>query len=255
MRSNKFRSLCIHLRKYILTTHSFPAKYFAFPVMIFVLLMMHLFFSVAFAQEAPCFPDCNFKLCSGKVTLPAGKSDVPIAGPVCFVSDGKQLNMIAQTGEASVDGNTKISTYESRGLAQKFAPSFIKAYGNAIGHETPQQNQALFLNNLCITLPVVAYSTKKENDTVTNIQSKDPKDCIALKIAIAATTPTSTATPTVERPTPAPPTIDTFITGVNPTPTLLPPAPILPVESGSAISGSDIFSEERISAEGEGGRS
>ena len=147
-------------------------------VFVFITLVL-----LCLVSARPCYQGCSFKLCSGRDTIGSGAADTQITGPVCL-ADGTPVTMIAGTGEAKINGTMKISEYAPAGLKQRFSPMFFKAYNRSIGHETLQQNQGDYLDNMCISLPILTYCTVDANQTIINHVSSATTDCIALRVSL-----------------------------------------------------------------------
>jgi hypothetical protein len=90
----------------------------------------------------------------------------------CHKNASINVGVVGSTGQAfvTVNGSYKlISQYKPIGLRQNFSPSVWKSYAlkviykgktysfSGAGHEMPQQNQANYLHNMCITLPLTSY--------------------------------------------------------------------------------------------------
>lgn len=147
----------------------------------FTVIFAALFICVTIAR--PCYRGCSFKLCSGKTTIGSGSDDVALTDPICL-PDGTPVANIASTGEAKINGLTKISDYAPAGLQQRFTPTFFKSFGVAIGHERLQQNQGAYIDNMCVALPILAYCTVDANKTMVNHVTSATTDCIALKVSL-----------------------------------------------------------------------
>ncbi len=138
---------------------------------------------VCATMAKPCYRGCSFKLCTGKTTIGKGGDDVAITDPICL-ADGTPVMNVASTGEAKINGVTKISEYAPAGLKQRFSPTFFKAFGVAIGHEHLQQNQGDYIDNMCVAVPILAYCTVDANKTMVNHATSATSDCIALRVAL-----------------------------------------------------------------------
>lgn len=135
-------------------------------------------------------------------------ADKPFTQAICHKDGSMHVGIVGQTGEAyKVDYNNhgqgkavKISDWHPYGLHQKFSASFFKSYtlphqhhSSGIGHETPQQNQAKFLNGQCFTVPLKAYQVLKKDyhghwnveKNVHTDESDYMHDCVAFKTMVA----------------------------------------------------------------------
>lgn len=149
-------------------------------------------------SEASCYNKCRFRFCDYRSTFKVGvKNDLPFTGPIC-AKDGTRIGHVDSTGEAYITYKyrvTPISKWHPYGLKQKFSPSFFKSFGiykyygkyvdlSGIGHETPQQNQAHFLNRKCFIVPLTAYQVlDKRGNVVKNVHPRGYplRDCVAFK--------------------------------------------------------------------------
>lgn len=157
-------------------------------------LVLALFLSSVALSEA-CRSKCRFRFCDGSSSFKVGRNDVALTGPICLKS--RVRVGIVNTGEARIlhPRTLPISHWYPKGLKQRFSPSFFKAYNvrvyfhgrwvlrSGVGHEKPQQNQALFLNKKCWALPITAYQVLDNRGYV--IDNKHPRnplvDCIAFR--------------------------------------------------------------------------
>lgn len=123
-------------------------------------------------------------------------NDVAFTGAICSVG-GSRIGTISDSGEAYLlEDGTRISQYNPSGLQQKFSPDFFSTYTlklspnakyhpystSGVGHQTPQGNQAKFLNDRTWILPLkdVQILEKKNGYVLDNIQGGED-DCILFK--------------------------------------------------------------------------
>jgi hypothetical protein len=113
-----------------------------------------------------CGKTCRFTFCPAKADFhfPIGKPDIAVTPAICDATGQVVVGHVGATSEAYVAnsnaGAVPISSFSPSGLRQKFSPSFFKSFGltdgsglSGVGHETPQQNQASYLDKLCVILP------------------------------------------------------------------------------------------------------
>jgi len=174
-------------------------------------------------RQGPGCGNCNFFFCgeAGTPTYEIGEEfNVAFTGPIC--KEGMYVGHIDSTGEAWVSANgsplTPISMYEPEPnpirLLQPFSPSFFKSFtafngdfeASGVGHEHPQRNQALFLDGLCVVLPLGAYQEldPMTGNVIENYAPTSLDDCVSFYVTIDIETPA----PPGPAPTdgPAPPT-------------------------------------------------
>ncbi len=126
-----------------------------------------------------------------------GLPGLPFTDQICI--DGKKIGPGANSGEPEIGTlpSKPISTAALVGLSQPFSPSFVKTItkgeGSALTHETPQGNQANYLEELCVKVPIQSY-TVKVNGTVENVRTDNNQtDCIAVVLELPD--PIKVATP------------------------------------------------------------
>eukprot|EP00181_Compsopogon_caeruleus_P004781 CAMPEP_0184677494 /NCGR_PEP_ID=MMETSP0312-20130426/77_1 /TAXON_ID=31354 /ORGANISM="Compsopogon coeruleus, Strain SAG 36.94" /LENGTH=348 /DNA_ID=CAMNT_0027125401 /DNA_START=33 /DNA_END=1079 /DNA_ORIENTATION=+ len=130
-------------------------------------------------QSCPSSNYCRFRLTSGGIIVRKGN---------LFI-----VGVVGGSREASVRVGTsyvKISQWAPPGLTQRFSPSFFKTYStvvphmrSGVGYETPQQNQAAFLDMSCVRLPFAAYQILDTNgNVINNVNTIDPRDCVDFQV-------------------------------------------------------------------------
>lgn len=166
--------------------------------MISPLLIWATFFLIPVnSADAAAIKKCNYRFCKTlSNTFMVGKfNDVAFTGAICSV-DGSRVGTIGDSGEAYLLDGTLISEFSPKGLEQKFSPDFFSTYTlklspnanyhpystSGVGHETPQKNQARFLNDRTWILPLRAIEIldKKHGYVLDNIQGGED-DCILFK--------------------------------------------------------------------------
>lgn len=105
---------------------------------------------------------------------------------------GQTIGHIDATGESCLvtdAGAVPISKYSPLGLRRAFTPSFYKSFAanpvyrfeaSGIGHEAPQENQRIFLDDMCVIVPLRSYQILDDaGNVVDNIHPKDFDACVA----------------------------------------------------------------------------
>jgi hypothetical protein len=149
--------------------------------------------------EKICGNTCRFTFCppTPDYLFPISDTcaDKAVTPRICDALGLFVVGHVGSTGEAYVydttNGPQPISEYWPVGLKQKISPSFFKSYGiysdgmdySGIGHEKPQLNQAEYLNDVCIILPLTSYQILDESTGVV-IGNEHPMgsafvDCVA----------------------------------------------------------------------------
>eukprot|EP00181_Compsopogon_caeruleus_P000402 CAMPEP_0184678558 /NCGR_PEP_ID=MMETSP0312-20130426/1305_1 /TAXON_ID=31354 /ORGANISM="Compsopogon coeruleus, Strain SAG 36.94" /LENGTH=377 /DNA_ID=CAMNT_0027127377 /DNA_START=372 /DNA_END=1505 /DNA_ORIENTATION=- len=130
---------------------------------------------------SPCpTTNCRFALSSGGTIV--RKGGIFITG------------VVGGTREAKIRDSTSgtyipISQWSPPGLRQRFSPSFFKTFAtvkptmrSGVGYETPQQNQAEFLDYSCVILPFAAYQIlDAAGNVINNVNTNDPLDCVSFQ--------------------------------------------------------------------------
>uniref|UniRef100_A0A7S1XH88 VWFA domain-containing protein n=1 Tax=Compsopogon caeruleus TaxID=31354 RepID=A0A7S1XH88_9RHOD len=122
---------------------------------------------------------CRFRLTPQGIIVRKGKSFI--------------VGVVGGSREASVrvgGSFVKISQWTPQGLAQRFSPSFFKTFStvfpsmrSGVGYETPQRNQADFLDMSCVRLPFAAYQKlDSSGNVIDNVNTEDPRDCVDFQV-------------------------------------------------------------------------
>lgn len=150
------------------------------------------------AMRARCAQTCRFTLCRPSVVSLGLPFDKAQTSAICL--KGRRVGIV-NSGEALVrtadDTFTRISLVRPVGLKQAYAPHFFKTFNvrggsSGVGHETPQQNQAFFLNGRCVALPVQEYqvirTVGKKTVVVKNVhlsRKKPLRNCVSFRVRSA----------------------------------------------------------------------
>lgn len=135
------------------------------------------------AAANPCNPDCRFQFCANTFDWTVGLPDRPFTGKICL--NGVRIGPGVQTGEAWIGTlpAKRLSRAALPKLSQPFSPDFVRGItdksGSALAHQTPQGNQADYLNELCMRVPIMKYSIKV-GGMYENRKGGKHTDCIGL---------------------------------------------------------------------------
>lgn len=167
----------------------------SFTIFLAALFLLQTASAMRFTGYRRCAQSCRFTLCRRSVVSMGLPYDRAQTSAICL--RGRRVGIV-NSGEALVRTRksfVRISKVSPRGLKQSYTPHFFKTFAinkerfSGIGHETPQQNQAGFLNNRCIALPVQEYQVlgKMGNRTVVvdnkKLSRKFPlKNCVSFRV-------------------------------------------------------------------------
>lgn len=156
-----------------------------------------------------CLSTCRFALCEPTTVSLFSPADVPLTSAICLRN--RRLGVVhtsqAFVRPASDRPFSSISSFNPPSLGQSFSSSFFKTYStlsnfSAIGHETPQQNQSLFLQGACIALPITSFQILgAHHRVIRNVRTpaRPFVDCVSFTVSKATNTrgPPSTVRTTV----------------------------------------------------------
>mmetsp|Transcript_6641 Transcript_6641/g.13473 ORF Transcript_6641/g.13473 Transcript_6641/m.13473 type:complete len:235 (+) Transcript_6641:147-851(+) len=146
------------------------------------------------------FAKCKFTFDGYSTSVPAFSVDKVIDRSftpriVSKTPYGPLVGHVDSTGQACVVSQyyqrraVPISLFRPAGLSQSFSPSFFKSFGypyyhqaSGIGRETAQGNQAIFLKDVCVIVPLTAYQVLSPKDfrVIDNIHPTSfGSDCVA----------------------------------------------------------------------------
>lgn len=163
-----------------------------------------LFAAVTWTVNAQCGRQCRFRICqlngSNPPDLRERGAKILLRGPdtartgyICRnFPGGRVLGTVEKTGTATVSkgGVTSlINRYSPAGLSPRFPRNYFQLYNilysgglQGIGRRASRGNQEDFLDDLCVTLPIVRYNiADTDGSVVRTISTSNARDCISFR--------------------------------------------------------------------------